>query len=145
MKKSRIFLILAVLVTVFIFSNSAQNADTSAQISNGLFAFLSQLLSGFENIITPKLLRKAAHFTEFFAQAVFLSLSAQYSKKGLRPHLVQVAFAGLLTACCDELLQTFSAGRSPQVTDIFIDFSGCAAAMVIVMLCFRRRNKNVRF
>lgn len=44
---------------------------------------------------------------------------------------VYTAFAGLITALMDETIQLFSAGRSSQVTDVWIDFAGCVVGIVV--------------
>ncbi len=142
MKKSRIFLILAGLVTIFIFSNSLQNASTSSQMSSGLLSSLLNIFPFLQPVLSSGILRKAAHFAEFFLQGTFLSLSGVYSASGFRGSIWKIAFTGLFTACCDELLQTFSVGRSPEVTDVFIDFSGTALAMAIIAAAVVWREKK---
>ncbi len=146
MLKSRIFAISGVLVTVFIFLASLQDGNASANMSNGLLQFLMTLLADTGIVISHFILRKAAHFTEFFMQSVFFSLSALYSEKGLKKRLVTIAFGGLMTACCDEFLQYFSFGRSAQVSDIFIDFTGTLSALIVIYLIsilVKRRRYNV--
>ncbi len=145
MKKSVVFLIIAGLITIFILSNSLQSASESSQVSSGLLAWLSSVLPFLKAFLTHNNLRKAAHFIEFFAQGVFLTLSGLHSRRGLRQSMSAIGFAGLFTACLDELLQGFSAGRSPEVGDIFVDFAGTVVAFVIITLFYAlRRKKNVR-
>lgn len=146
MTRSRVFAVLAVLVTVFIFAASAQNGEDSAAVSSGVLTFFLSFLGKFGLTVSHYFVRKAAHFSEFFAQSLFLSLSARYSAKGLRPHISDIAFAGLLTACCDEFSQYFSVGRSAQVSDIFIDFGGTLAALILIAVItelLKRRAQNV--
>lgn len=145
MKKSRIFLLLAGVITVFIFASSMQSAEVSSETSGRLLTLINRLLSGTSVTITQNFIRKLAHFAEFFMQGLFLSLAAVFSLKGLKHHLVNIAFAGLLTACTDELLQTFFDGRSAQITDVFLDFGGCAAAILLtfVLIAVIRRVKDV--
>ena len=139
-RKSKIFLGLAILATIFIFSNSLQNAELSDGDSSRVFSFVSALLSP---ISTPwlshHLIRKIAHFTEFFLQSCFLSLSASYSRRGAAGKRIPVLFAGLFTACTDELIQSFVPGRSSQVTDVWIDFCGVCLAALLIFLIYRRR------
>lgn len=148
MTKSRVFAVLAALVTIFIFTASSQNGEQSANLSGGLLEFLMSFLSKAGITITHLFIRKAAHFIEFFMQSLFLSLSALYSAKGLKPYVTNIALAGLLTACTDEFSQYFSAGRSAQVSDVFIDFGGTVFALLLVIalveLSKRRGEKNVR-
>ncbi len=145
MKKDKIFLVLAIAATAFIFCNSLQNASLSSDASGGLLDAIINIFPFLTSVLNIHILRKAAHITEFFTQGTFLMLWAACSKKGIRSNLPLVAFLGLFTACCDEFLQTFSEGRSPEVKDVFIDFTGTALAMGIVILIFlirRRRRTN---
>lgn len=139
MKRSRIYLIIAGVITVFIFSNSLQTASRSSEISGGVQTLLMNMLSWTGLPLTHRFVRKAAHFTEFFMQSLFMTLAAKNSRRGLKNGAVYVAFGGLLTACCDEFLQLFSAGRSSQVSDVFIDFFGTVAAIAAVSLIQWRR------
>ncbi len=143
MKKSYIYLILALLITVFIFSNSMQTADESSKISGGLLLAITQITEKFHFSVTHNFLRKAAHFTEFFAQGVFLTLFFKNTRFRLSGGAVYAAFFGLLTACCDEFIQLFYDGRGSQVSDVFIDFSGTVMSILIIALifCFKRRKK----
>lgn len=136
MKKKYIYLAFAVLLTLFIFNNSMQTAAESQEASDGLLTFLMQYLSQFGVVITSNMLRKAAHFAEFFAQGMFLSL---YFRQTKHRGLVYPGFFGLLTACSDEYLQQFFEGRGAMVNDIFIDFSGTLCAMLAVWLYFAIR------
>lgn len=146
MKKSRIFLLLAIAVTVFIFTSSMQTAEVSSNASGRLLTLINKLLSGTSVTLTQHTIRKFAHFAEFFAQAFFLSLAAIFSARGMKKHLINIAFAGLLTACTDEYIQTFFGGRGAQVKDIFIDFSGTVTAIIFTFLLaiIIRRVRDVR-
>jgi len=144
MKKRLPFVIGAVLVTAFIFSNSLKDATASTVSSNRIVGFFDRILNFLDiNISTGflvLLVRKSAHITEFFAQSVMIanSFKSKYSKR-----IVYILFFGLLTACTDEFLQMFSDGRSAEVVDVFIDFSGCVVATVVcgIVYYFRRKKK----
>ncbi len=132
MKKSRIYFAIAALITIIIFANSAQSGEVSAEISSGVLSWILKLLSGTGITISHFFIRKSAHITEFFLQAFFLGLGIKNTKFGFKRGAVYVAFTGLFTACCDEFLQLFSDGRGSQVSDVFIDFSGTVAAVLVV-------------
>lgn len=146
MKKSRVFLLLAVVATMFIFASSMQTAEVSSEASGRLLTLINKLLSGTSVTLTQRTIRKIAHFAEFFVQGVFLSLAAIFSSKGLKKHIVNIAFAALSTACVDELIQTLFDGRSAQITDVFLDFGGSVAAIILTFLLavIIRRAKDVR-
>ncbi len=129
MKKRTIFAVMAVAMTAFIFYNSAQPAVESAKSSGRITGSLLSMLAhfGFEiNYDTLETtIRKTAHISEFFLQAVLVanSFSGRYKNR-----IVYILFLGLLTACTDEYIQLFFEGRGGMVSDIFIDFAGTALA-----------------
>ncbi len=95
-------------------------------------------------------IRDFAHFAEFALlgfSAFGCCLSFTLKKRALAiPSLFVVLFS-----CLDELLQTFTAGRAGQATDILCDvlgaFSGgicaCIAAIIIVYIYRNKEKKNV--
>ncbi|MBR4720855.1 MAG: VanZ family protein [Clostridia bacterium] len=140
MGKKKVFAVLAVLMTAFIFYNSAQPAVESAKSSGFLTGIAINVLAYFglhvDFGILEVILRKTAHVTEFFVQAVFIANS--YSGK-YRKRIVYVLFFGLLTACCDEYIQLFFDGRGGLISDIFIDFGGTALGTAVCGIFRRRR------
>ena len=137
--KKKIFLALTILWTGFIFFNSAQIGDESAAMS-GFFADIAKSilnavgLGAIDMEMLSYVVRKIAHFTEFFVQSALLSLLALEVRPKYRGVVIYVLFCGLFTACCDELLQLFIDGRGSAVVDVFIDFSGTAVAAVAVAI-----------
>lgn len=145
MKKRRFYIVAACAATAFIFSNSLKTASVSTESSNTVIKYLEYILVFFGiNIQSAKLvhpIRKAAHFTEFFVQGALLSgcFGGKYKSR-----IVYILFSGLLTACTDELIQSFVPGRGSMVSDVFIDFAGtCAAALIMGILYLRRNGKDV--
>ena len=139
MTKSRLYLILAGLVTIFIFSASSQTAEESSELSQGLLYYLMLFFGKTGITISHLFIRKAAHYAEFFMQSLFLSLSAVYSKKGIKPYTPGIAMIGLVTACLDEFSQNFSLGRSAQMSDILLDFAGTLSALILILIIKKRR------
>lgn len=141
MKKKLPFIIATVLITIFIFSNSLQDAAESTRQSDVFVdavvntikvAGIAVKRSGVEHIV-----RKCAHVLEFAAQGFFVTLCFDApSKKRLR----WVLLAGFLTACTDEFIQLFSSGRAAMLQDIFIDVSGTLAGFLAVWLLFRGKD-----
>lgn len=129
MDRKWLYLLAAVCVTVFIFSNSLKNADSSGAESALLLGILNSIPPFAE--VTHNALRKAAHVTEFAVQGFFLAAFFARTDKKALDRVIGTAFFGLLTACTDEFIQLFSAGRSSEVRDVFIDFSGTVAVLLI--------------
>ena len=118
----------ALCVMYMIFSFSAQTADESGQlsmlVSEKVVLLLGKLTSG--NLDTAQvgvyvdeihfLVRKMAHFSEYFLLGLTLSLPLYvYRLRG---------FWLVLAAGLDEYHQMFVAGRSPALRDVAIDTAG---------------------
>lgn len=130
-----LFFILFLFITVFIFVNSIRDAAQSSSQSHVVVKVTKAIIKTvkpdkeIDNDILTHFVRKLAHYTEFFFQSAALGGFIYCITK--RFNVIYILFSGLFTACCDELIQLFSDGRSAQVSDIFIDFSGCVTAALI--------------
>ncbi len=124
---------LIVLTVCFIFSNSMESIPDSRQRSEGLLRWLKPLLGFFigADNVTNHLIRKLAHFVEFFALGAELCVLCLLRRKPL----LLAAFAGLLTALTDETIQIFY-DRGSQVQDVWLDFSAVLTA-ILAALCVR--------
>ena len=151
MKKYKIrfavFLILACLVIAFMFYNSTRTGAESNQISKGFMSKILALIDPSGTINTEvfhRFIRKAAHFTEFFALGVCLvgMTFAVYDGKN-RMFLFFPPFFALLCAVIDEYLQSFTS-RSCEVKDVLIDFSGAITGILISLMIgtFARKRKS---
>ena len=134
-----VFIILTAAMITFAFVHSAMPAKISARESGGILDFLYALLPrlGINLDLTDHIVRKLAHFSEFTAIGM-LSTTCAYSFDRLRPYryTIHVLFVGLAAAVTDETIQLFSEGRSGQITDVLLDFSGVTAGMCFMLLCF---------
>lgn len=146
MKKKFIYIIGALAATAFIFSNSLKTATVSDASSNVIVEYVKMILMkiglGIDSARLVYPVRKTAHVTEFLLQGMFISGCFGGKYKG---RIIYILFFGLLTACVDELIQSFVPGRGSLVSDVFIDFAGTSAAAVIAgMLHMRRKKRYVR-
>lgn len=114
----------------FIWVNSFFPADISSGLS-GVAEKILRAIFGERIPITEGILRKLAHAAEYaaFGMAISTFLYEKITKK-----LSFIGFCGLGTAVLDETIQLFSDGRSSQVKDIWIDFSGFTAGVVTVLI-----------
>ena len=151
---SRILLTVCVIwCVVFIFSNSLQIAEVSSEISGRFTALLNRIFSylPWEIVLTEGLVRKLAHFAEFTLLGFLSTLCLfSYTKKLIAFSPWPLLF-GLFIAVCDESIQKFVPGRTGQMKDVLIDFSGvcCGTVTAIVfaffvyhILCFVRHRKQ---
>ena len=122
--------ILAILWTVFIWSNSAKSAVESSGQSLQVLDLLEPILLslGLEWDTLHHLVRKAAHMIEFAL------LGALWSG-GLRRYRFFPPFTlCFLTALIDETIQLGYPGRSGQITDLWVDLSGVVLGFVVSTL-----------
>ena len=83
--------------------------------------------------VTNHLVRKLAHFTEFFALGAELSaLLWVRGAVGAQRYLNGI-FVGAAVALCDETVQLFT-GRGSQVQDVWLDILGAVCGLLFVAL-----------
>jgi len=153
--KTRIYITMTLIWIAVIFSFSLQPGDTSSQISAGFGKWLMEVfLSGFiadvEFIPIEQLermhflLRKCAHFSEYFILGVLVEKSLQQLV------ICRKVWLGLpicvLVASIDETIQRFVSGRSGQLPDILLDSVGalCGISFLLLIGKMFRRMKQAR-
>lgn len=134
-----IFFLLTICMIAFAFIHSSMPSDISASESEGVMTVLQDILNalGFSAELTDHIVRKAAHFTEYFAIGSLLMCCA-YSFDRFKPYRYnsQICFVGLATAVCDETIQLNVPGRSGQITDVLLDFSGVLCGALVLLAVF---------
>jgi len=136
--KRKIFLCLVVIMTLIIWVNSILPANISSTQSGFFTNIIQHILSFLQvSMDTEQLsliVRKSAHFAQFFLLGIFWFLYLlSVMKNQNKVHWYAGLFC-LFTAIIDESIQLFSEGRAFQFTDILIDFFG--SMMAILALVF---------
>lgn len=130
---------LSVLATIlwlwFIYARSAKPAVVSHAESEAVLGLLDGLLP----FLDLHFVRKLAHFAEYFILGGLLWLDWRLLGRG--PLLLPLGL-GLAAAGADEYLQTLIPGRSGQISDVLLDFSGVAAAVILAQLLWRRKERK---
>lgn len=140
--RRKIPFILVLLTLAFIWGQSCLPTAASRKESLGILELLQpylELIFGKGNV-THYFIRKLAHFIEFFLLGCFLSALFPLTWKMRIPAMGLALLAGLL----DETIQIFS-GRGDQISDVWLDFSGAAAGILLSTLLFlllRRRRRH---
>lgn len=116
----------------FIWINSVMPGRISSEFS-GYAAKICKMIFGEDFAVSEAIIRKLAHCAEFAVFGVVLSLLF-YEKLASRISLI--GFCGLGAAVCDETIQLFSIGRSSQIKDVWIDFSGFTAGTLLIFILY---------
>ena len=139
MKRSRsrfrLWLVLTVLWVALIFLQSSLPAGASRAESGGVLAVLQNVFPW----LTHHLLRKLGHFAEYAIAGALLTRTCRFAKR-FSPALPLLL--GLLTAISDETLQLFVAGRSGQISDIWLDAAGVLTGALLVWLLHRMKKRR---
>ena len=126
-----------------IWGHSLMSADLSSNESGIITEIIKNIfrISG-EN--TDHYVRKCAHFTEYFILGILIAIDCILYIS--RPISLFSMFAGLLTPQIDETIQLFTPGRSGELTDVWIDFSGYLTGMIFVSVIFYviHRKKGIK-
>ena len=134
-----IFTLALIGCIAFIFSNSLQIADVSEGASGRVLGILQGILRhlglpGAADRLTMHVVRKLAHFCEYLLEGFLLMLCLRVYTRHFFKHVSWPVLGGLLTALTDETIQLFVPGRSGQVTDIWIDFSGVMTGLLVGLI-----------
>ena len=138
-----LFLVSASLL--FIWGNSLLPASVSGALSGWVRDLLGLLNFAEEGAVPEEgILRKIAHFLEFCLLGSLLCWLFGMLREKRRAFWLPALGCGCLAACMDEMLQHFSEGRAPKITDVFIDISGLVLGIILFItgyyVCRKRKN-----
>lgn len=140
----RILLLIGIFFNMFIWYQSSlpghvsgEKSDTVADVVDGALDIINIDTS---KINLGKIVRKLAHFTEFFLFGLVWALF-YLTFKPAKIALPIALFQGVLTAVIDETIQYFVPGRAMQIKDMIIDSTGVITAILICLIIILIRNK----
>ena len=131
-----ILTLLSVVAVGAIFYNSSLDAFESTTQSDPLVDSINAFFKsiGLPIVVDDFIVRKAAHFSEYAVLGALLSVTVYlYAQKRWKSFFITLPI-GAAVAVCDEVIQLFPVGRSCEVRDMLIDFSGVLTAALIVQL-----------
>ncbi len=148
---------ITILWMILIFWFSAQDSTDSGTLSGNLLRRILKLfIRNWKDLSAPErwryitqlhtLFRKLGHFTEYTVLGTLLALTMRRIEKFIhrsrqtRPIVWAFwlpALLALLYAASDELHQRFVPGRSCELRDVCIDFSGACLGIIIAGLIMR--------
>ena len=154
-----VYTVLLILLYVVIFTLSAQDGDTSGELSMKLSEKCSGLLGNFSGkgrsdalerelaAIMERPLRKTAHFTEYACMgALVYLLGSLWMKKRRLLYVIPPVWV-FVSAVLDEFHQSFVPGRYAGFSDVCVDLLGGVAGLIFLLLLqkfFGKKNTHLR-
>lgn len=137
-KRKYIYLTLAILTTVFIFTNSLMPAVVSSEQSGFFVRIATKVFKFFQietqNINISYIVRKTAHFMQFFILSFFWFMYFNSTLKEPNEIYILSLSIGLITAITDEFIQYFVPGRAMLIEDMLLDLFGVSVFLFIAWL-----------
>lgn len=150
MKNKRLVINWILLVTwiIIIFFMSNQHAEVSTKQSDlviKLFNLIGLDLNSYLGSLTTFIIRKAAHFSEYFILYILTNNVLKYYFSDKKKRIYSLIFI-LIYAISDEIHQYFVPGRAMALRDVLIDFSGgltaCLIEKVYKYIKYKKRKLN---
>lgn len=154
-RKIKVFTIIMFVITglyiAFIWIHSTMNAGKSTGESTYVLEFVTNFLKtiGISTQLTDHIIRKSAHFCEFALLGCLTMWCGYLINKNILKILIPAGCVCLFVAITDEFIQLFSEGRSAEIKDVLLDFTGsiCGATffiliIIVTILIKKRKNKN---
>lgn len=139
------WLILALVIIAFIWTNSLVPGEGSGNVSMGVMEMVHGLLRSMGlpyEWLTNFIVRKTAHFTEYMVLGFVMAQALDPERSLSRSALFATALACALVPSLDETIQLFVDGRSGQLTDVALDCCGAATGIALRSLAVRVRMRR---
>lgn len=146
-----IMLILALVITIFMFSNEQgdESRNTSRKVTTAIVQAISdKSIEENQNLIEQldKIVRKLAHYSIYTLGGFLIMNYAYTTEKNLKQKILFSISIGFLCAITDEIHQLFVSERTARIFDVGIDTLGVMTGILIYILIRRLFEKiRVRF
>jgi VanZ family protein len=132
------------MVIISLFSTEPFSAANTNRYLDPILRFFFPHLTPAGFALAHSLIRKSAHFTEFF---VLGSLTYWACRRGREPHwraawMLQAVGLAVLYSVIDEAHQAFVPNRTPSLVDSSIDTLGALASQVAIYVHHLMRRRN---
>jgi VanZ family protein len=134
---------LAWACVIFMLSTDSFSAQHTASVFQPILRWIYPALTQEQFDFIHHLVRKSAHFTEYFIFYLFVYRGVRGDRTGWRWSWGFTAwFIAAVYACLDEVHQAFVASRTASPYDSLLDSIGALFALGVVWLWFRLRRKS---
>jgi VanZ family protein len=125
---------------IFTMSTDTFSAQHTANFFESIFHWLFPGLTADQLEIINHIVRKCAHFTEYFVFFLVLYRAVRAGRAGWRWTWAIIAWLiAALYSASDEFHQIFVPSRGPSPYDSLLDSTGALVALLVLWLWFRRR------
>ena len=128
-------LVIGWMLLIFIFSSQAgEVSNENNKFVIYMFNLLGLDLNSIFGTLSDFIVRKAAHFTEYFILYVLLYRAISTKENTSIKSFIWTLFIVFVYACSDELHQAFVPGRGPAFRDVLVDTCGGLTAFLIIYI-----------
>lgn len=145
-----IVLLILWLFVIFSFSNKGitESNDTSYKIVNVVAPIVEKANASKEEKekvydVLNYAVRKTAHFTEYAILGILSLNVLRFYKLKKKQIIIYALIFCALYASSDEIHQIFSSGRSPMITDVFIDTAGSILGIFLFKKIYIDKQKSL--
>lgn len=125
---------------IFLMSTDTFSSEHTGPVFETIFRWLFRELSGEQFAIFHHLIRKSAHFSEYFVFCLLLYRGVRGGRSGWRwTWGIAAVFCAAGYSLLDEIHQAFVASRTASAYDSLLDSTGAFAAFAALWLWFRWR------
>lgn len=127
---------------IFMLSTDSFSSEHTASVLSPIIKWIYPALTEEQFHFIHHLIRKSAHFSEYFVFYLFLYRGVRGARVGFRWSWGLGAwFLAAVYACLDEVHQAFVASRTASPYDSLLDSIGALFALLAVCVWFRMRRK----
>lgn len=133
-KKFKWVLVIVWMAVIFIFSSQTGDAsDKNSKFVMYVFNLVGLDLNSFFGDLANFVVRKGAHFTEYFILYMFL-YNALKDNFSFKKALIFSIMGVFLYASSDEFHQSFVPERGPSFRDVLVDTSGGILGLAVICI-----------
>jgi VanZ family protein len=130
------FLVIGWMIVIFVFSSQAGDvSNENNKFVIYVFNLFGMDLNSILGTLSDFIVRKAAHFTEYFVLYILLYRAINTKRNGDIKGFIWPILIVFLYACTDEFHQAFVPGRGPLFRDVLVDTSGGLTAFLVTYIC----------
>lgn len=130
-------------IVIFAMSTDSFSAERTSSIFERILSWIDPSMTASQFELIHHLIRKSAHFTEYFVFCLLLYRGVRGARAGWRWSWGMAAlFLAAAYSALDEVHQAFVASRHASPYDSLIDSTGAFFAMLFLWFWFRSRNSQ---